>query len=332
MSEYVLVTGGAGYIGSHVCRALAASGRIPVSVDNLSTGNAWALQWGPFERGDVGDSEFLKAVFARYPVRAVMHLAGSALAGEGETQPLHYWRNNVSAGITLLQAMAEANVRRIVFSSSCALYGQPGRIPVDEDLPISPISVYGRSKAAFELVLADVAAQGAIDCVALRYFNAAGAAADSAIGEWHQPETHLIPNVLLAIRDATPVSVYGSDYDTPDGTCVRDYVHVEDIAGAHLAALGRIVNSSSGGGSLAVNIGSGQGFSVREVIQSCERVSGRRAQVRDLPRRPGDPARLFADSRRAHDLLGWTPRQLGLDQMVASAWHWLQFGAAVRSA
>ncbi|MDZ4811290.1 MAG: UDP-glucose 4-epimerase GalE [Pseudomonadota bacterium] len=327
MSECVLVTGGAGYIGSHVCRALAAAGRTPVSVDDLSTGNAWAVQWGPLERGDVGDLEFLKSVFAKYPIQAVMHLAGSALAGEGETRPVHYWHNNVSAGITLLQSMSAANVRRIVFSSSCALYGQPDRVPVDEELPIAPISVYGRSKAAFETVLADVAARGAIDYVALRYFNAAGAAADAAIGEWHQPETHLIPSVLLAIRNKTPVCVYGTDYDTADGTCVRDYVHVEDIADAHLAALGR----SADGGGVAVNIGSGQGFSVNEVILSCEHVTGRRVQVRKLPRRPGDPARLFADSSRARDVLGWTPRQVVLDRIVASAWHWLQTGATVRS-
>jgi UDP-arabinose 4-epimerase len=329
VTPHVLVTGGAGYIGSHVCRALAASGTIPVTVDNFSTGNPWAVRWGPLERGDVGDLEFLNSVFARYRVQAVMHLAGSALAGEGERRAVEYWRNNVSVGIALLQAMAAAGVRRLVFSSSCSLYGQPGRTPVDEGLPIAPISVYGRSKAAFESVLADTAAQGQVDYVALRYFNAAGAAQDGQIGEWHQPETHLIPNILLAIRDATPLSVFGTDYDTADGTCIRDYVHVEDIADAHLAAFAHLTD---GAASHAVNIGSGQGYSIREVIQSCERVTGSRVQVRPLPRRPGDPARLFADSRRAHELLGWTPRRTQLDDIIRSAWHWLQSGEAIRSA
>ncbi len=327
MSDCVLVTGGAGYIGSHVCRALAASGITPVAVDNLSTGNAWALQWGPFEQGDVGDAAFLKRVFERHPVRAVLHLAGSALAGEGERQPIAYWRNNVSAGITLLQAMDDANVRHIVFSSSCALYGQPERTPVDERLPIAPVSVYGRSKAAFESVTNDVAAQGLIDCVSLRYFNAAGASADAAIGEWHQPETHLIPNVLLAIQNGTPVSVFGSDYETDDGTCVRDYVHVEDIAEAHLSALRYL---GAGGKTVAINIGSGRGYSVHEVIRTCEQVTGKKVQVNHLPRRGGDPARLFADSARARQIMAWSPQRTDLEQIIESAWHWLLQGQALR--
>lgn len=327
MSDCVLVTGGAGYIGSHVCRALAAAGLTPVVVDNLSTGNRWALRWGVFEHGDVGDAGFLASVFQRHRIAAVMHLAGSALAGEGEQLPVRYWQNNLGIGITLLQAMADAGVRRIVFSSTCALYGQPARTPVDEELPIAPISVYGRSKAAFEAVLRDVAAQGAIDYVALRYFNAAGAAADASIGEWHLPETHLIPNVLLAIRGRGEISVFGSDYDTDDGTCVRDYVHVEDIAGAHLQALAYLKDHRGG---VAVNIGSGQGYSVREVIRACERVTGQRVKMGELPRRPGDPARLFATSRRAGELLGWAPRQQDLDQIIASAWRWLEAGEAMR--
>jgi UDP-glucose-4-epimerase GalE len=321
----VLVTGGAGYIGSHVCRALAAAGFVPVTVDNLSTGNAWAVQWGPFERGDIGDAAFLSGVFARHPVQAVMHLAGSALAGEGEREPLAYWRNNVGNGVNLLQAMEDAKVRALVFSSSCSLYGQPQRTPVDESLQIQPVSVYGRSKAAFESVINDVSAQGLIDCVSLRYFNAAGASTDAVIGEWHQPETHLIPNILLAIQNDAAVSVFGDDYATGDGTCVRDYVHVEDIAGAHLAALRYLQDQ---GRTTAVNIGSGRGYSVREVIAACERVTGRTVKVQSLPRRAGDPASLFADSARAREILGWVPQHTGLEQIVASAWHWLQSGKA----
>lgn len=332
MSDYVLVTGGAGYIGSHVCRALAAAGHVPVTVDNFSTGNEWAVQWGPLARGDLSDAAFLDAVFAQYPSHAVMHLAGSALAGEGQHRPLHYWQNNLGAGMQLLESMQRAQVGHLVFSSTCAVYGQPERIPVDESLPIAPISVYGRSKAAFESVLADVAAQGSIDYVALRYFNASGAADCGNIGEWHQPETHLIPNILLALRDDQPLSVFGTDYDTSDGTCVRDYVHVQDIAQAHLAALRFLRNrAESSEAGLTVNIGSGRGYSVREVIACCERVTGRTAQIREQLRRPGDPAQLFASSARAKSLLGWMPDNTDLDGIVSSAWHWLNLGAKRRS-
>ncbi len=329
MTAHVLVSGAAGYIGSHVCRALAMAGQTPICVDDLRTGNAWALRWGHSMRGDLADPAFLDAVFARYPIDAVMHLAGSALAGEGERAPLLYWDNNIAAGIRLLQAMDRAGVRRLVFSSSCSIYGQPARMPVDESLPIQPLSVYGRSKAVFESVLADVAACGGLDYVALRYFNAAGAAADAEIGEWHEPETHLIPNVLLAIREGRPVQVFGTDYDTADGTCVRDYVHVEDIAAAHLLALDHLQQKQA---SLAVNIGSGRGYTVREVIACCEQVSGRRVEVQSMPRRPGDPARLFADSGRARALLGWAPKHQDLVAIVTSAWRWLELGAERRAA
>jgi len=329
VNPQVLVTGGAGYIGSHVCRALAAAGRVPVTIDNFSTGNEWAVRWGPLERGELDDAHFLDAVFARHRIGAVMHLAGSALAGVGEQEPLQYWHNNIGVGIRLLAAMDRHAVRHLVFSSSCAVYGQPARTPVDEDLPIAPISVYGRSKAVFETVLADVAARGRLDYVALRYFNAAGAAMDGTIGEWHVPETHLIPNVLLALRDERALQVFGSDYDTIDGTCVRDYVHVEDIAAAHLLALDRL---ERGQGSIAANIGSGRGYSVREVIACCEQIAGRRVEVTPMPRRPGDPARLFADSARAGAMLGWQARHQGLEAIVASAWQWLDAGAARRSA
>lgn len=319
--EAVLVTGGAGYIGSHVCKALASAGYQPVCFDDLSTGHEWAVRWGPLERGDILDSDRLADALRLHGIRCVAHLAARILAGEGESKAAEYERINVDGTRSVLRAMAAAGADRLVHSSTCAIYGEPARMPIDEGAALSPVSVYGRTKLAAEAVIFDAQRDPTLRAVALRYFNAAGADAGGEIGEWHEPETHLIPLVLMALRDGGDVELYGNDYATPDGTCVRDYLHVSDIAQAHLCALDHL---RAGGDDLAVNLGTGHGASVREVITVCERVTQRRLRVRQRARRPGDPAQLYADSALARSVLGWQPAHGSLDEIVHSAWQWLQ--------
>ena len=316
----VLVTGGAGYIGSHVCKALKASGFEPVSVDNLVYGHEWAVQWGPLAKGDIRDGAFLDGVFASCRPVAVMHFAAFAYVGESVTDPEKYYQNNVAGTLSLLSAMRRHDCRRLVFSSTCATYGSPERLPLTEDCPQSPINPYGWSKLMMEQILRDFDRAYGISFAALRYFNAAGADRQGLIGEDHSPETHLIPLVCQAALGRIPhIEVFGTDYDTADGTCLRDYVHVDDLATAHLAALQRLLD---GGGSRFLNLGAGKGVSVAEVIKAVEKVSGRPVPVRYGQRRAGDPHALYADASLAREVLGWSPVCSDIETIVDSAWRW----------
>ena len=320
MSKSILVTGGAGYIGSHACKALAQAGYTPVAYDNLGRGHREAVRWGPLIEGDLADRDRLVATLRRIDAAAVMHFAAFAYVGESVTQPELYFRNNVANSLVLFEAMQAAGVKRIVFSSTCATYGLPDQMPIAETTPQHPVNPYGESKLMIERMLHWLGPAHGLRHVALRYFNAAGADPDGAIGEEHEPETHLIPLVLftaLGRRDA--VDIYGTDYATPDGTAIRDYIHVHDLAQAHVLALGHLLG---GGDSVALNLGTGQGHSVREVIAAAERVTGRAIARRETPRRAGDPPRLVADARKAQAMLNWTPRLSGIADILASAWAW----------
>jgi UDP-arabinose 4-epimerase len=318
----VLVTGGAGYIGSHACKALAEAGYLPVTYDNLSFGHDWAVQWGPLEQGDILDRTRLDEVIGKYKPGAVMHFAAFAYVGESVGNPGKYYRNNVVGSLTLLEAMRDKGVKRIVFSSTCATYGIPDRVPIGEDTVQRPINPYGESKLMVERMLRDFSAAHGIAWTALRYFNAAGADPDNRIGEDHDPETHLIPLVLDAASGRRgPVTVFGTDYDTPDGTCIRDYIHVTDLAEAHVLALAALAD---GAPSAAYNLGTGRGFSVREVIATSEKVTGLKVPAILGARRPGDPAALVSDASRAREAFGWQPRFIELSDIIATAWAWHQ--------
>ncbi len=316
----ILVTGGAGYIGSHACKALAQAGYTPVTYDNLVYGHRWAVRWGPLEVGDIADRARLDAVIAQYRPAAVMHFAAYAYVGESVQDPGKYYRNNVAGTLTLLEAMRDHGIDTLIFSSTCATYGIPDQVPIAEDHPQRPINPYGASKWMIERILQDFDAAHGLRSIALRYFNAAGADPDGDIGEAHDPETHLIPLVLDAAAGKRPaITVYGDDYDTPDGTCIRDYIHVTDLANAHVVALKAL---QAGPATTAYNLGNGQGFSVREVIAAAEAVTGRPVPVHIGARRSGDPARLVGDARRIRQALGWTPRHQALEAMLATAWRW----------
>jgi len=318
-SEHVLVTGGAGYIGSHTAKAVALRGFVPVTYDNLSNGHRWAVRWGPFEQGDIGDQAKLAETIRRYGVRAIVHFAAFAYVGESMVQPERYFENNVSKSLSLLNVALETGVRHVVFSSSCATYGTPERVPITEDTPQHPVNPYGETKLAIERALYWYSKTQRLNSVALRYFNAAGADPEGDIGEAHSPETHLIPLVLEAAMGKRVLDIYGDDYATSDGTCVRDYVHVSDLADAHVRALDYLLR---GGDSIALNLGTGIGHSIMEVINSVERVTGRKVSHRVAPRRPGDPAVLVAAPRLSEEILGWKPSHSQLDSIVSTAWKW----------
>jgi UDP-glucose-4-epimerase GalE len=316
----VLVTGGAGYIGSHVCRALAASGFVPVVYDNLSHGHAWAVQWGPLEIGDLSDGQRLASVLRQYHPHSVIHLAGLIAAGESVTDPASYYRNNLAATLTMLETMRDCGVRRLVFSSSAGVYGEPDQIPIPETHPHRPVNPYGATKSMVERLLADFATAYGLRSVALRYFNAVGAAPEGQIGEAHPQETHLVPLVLdVAAGIRHFAQIYGGDFPTPDGTCIRDYIHVCDLADAHILALAYLDRDT---GTEAFNLGSDKGASVREVIDTAARVTRRPIATSLSPRRPGDPAILVADSSLAKRVLGWCPRYDTLEQQISTAWDW----------
>jgi UDP-glucose-4-epimerase GalE len=316
----ILVTGGAGFIGSHACKALAQAGYLPVTYDNLSRGHREAVKWGPLEVGDIADVSRVRDVLELHQPAAVMHFAAYAYVGESVEIPLVYYRNNVAGSIALLQALIDFKPLPFVFSSTCATYGLPERIPIAEDHPQRPINPYGVSKLVVECMLADLGKARQLPWIALRYFNAGGSDPDNEIGELHDPEPHLIPRILAAARSGTSIQIYGTDYDTPDGTCVRDYVHVSDIADAHVRALGHLM---SGGESTALNLANTKGYSVRDVIAAAERVCGRGISVELANRRPGDPPILVGSAERARALLGWTPARSELDIQVSDAWKWI---------
>lgn len=322
MADHVLVTGGAGYIGSHACKALARAGFVPVAFDNLSTGWAEAVRFGPFVQGDLMDRAAVDAAFAEYRPVAVMHFAALSLVGESMRDPGLYWRVNLNGALNLFQAAVAAGCRNIVFSSTCATYGDQDGVMLDESCEQRPINAYGASKRAIEDMLVNFGQAYDLNHVIFRYFNVAGADPEGEIGEQHIPETHLIPLMLDAIEGKRPaLTLFGTDYPTPDGTCVRDYVHVSDLADAHVLGLKRLLDGQGNG---VFNLGTGRGFSVREVITHAGTVTNRPVPVVEGPRRPGDAAALVSGSVRATEQLGWRPERSDLRQMISDAWRWSQ--------
>jgi UDP-glucose 4-epimerase len=320
--SHVIVTGGAGYIGAHACKVLKAQGFTPVTFDNLSTGWRGAVKFGPLEQGDLLDRTRLDQVFAVYRPVAVMHFAALSQVGESMADPGRYWRENVVGALNLIEATIAAECRHFVFSSTCATYGEKDEVTLTEDTPQEPISAYGGSKLAIEGMLRDFSARDDLESVIFRYFNVAGADPEAEVGECHQPETHLIPLMLEAIDGKrAALTVYGTDYDTPDGTCIRDYVHVMDLIEAHVLGLKWL---DEGRGSAVFNLGTGSGFSVREVIEAGRTVTNRVVPVTEGARRPGDCTKLVSGSQRAEEGLGWKPHRSTLDQMIADAWRWHQ--------
>jgi UDP-glucose-4-epimerase GalE len=316
----VLITGGAGYVGSHCAKALDAAGHQGIVFDNLTFGHREFVRWGPLVEGDVRDSAALASVFDSHQIAAVMHFAALAYVGESVTEPSRYYDNNVHGTMVLLDAMLKAGVQTIVFSSSCAVYGEPSKIPIVEMTRADPVNPYGFSKFICERMMQDFRRAYGLKSVALRYFNAAGADPAGEIGEHHEPETHIIPLVLdAALGKRSSVKVFGTDYGTPDGTAIRDYVHVADLARAHVLALEYLFR---GGDSIAINLGSGRGASVRQVISTASAVTGREINAQEVRRRPGDPSILLAEIALAKNILGWAPERPELAAIITDAWRW----------
>jgi UDP-glucose 4-epimerase len=317
----VLATGGAGYIGSHMVRLLVESGAEVSVLDDLSTGHADAVRGGHFVRGDVSDAASTAKLLTDRKIEAVVHFAAASLVAESVADPLKYYARNVGGTVSLLKAMREASVERIVFSSTAAVYGDPQRVPIDEAHPTQPVNPYGSTKLAIERMLAECSAAYGLRAASLRYFNAAGADPQGGLGERHDPETHLIPLVLRAAAKNSAVSVFGDDYPTRDGSCVRDYIHVSDLCDAHLRALEWL---SGGGRYDCFNLGNGDGATVLEVIEAARRVTGREIKINKARRRPGDPASLVADATKARRVLGWQPQRADIETIVGDAWRWEQ--------
>lgn len=320
--ELVLVTGGAGYVGSHTNKLLHQQGYDTIVYDNLTYGHKECSKWGTFVLGDLADRNGLRTLFEQNRITAVMHFAAYTHVRESAEHPEKYYQNNVANTLNLLNEMIEHGVRLLVFSSTCAVYGNPRQIPLSEDHPLDPISPYGRSKRMVETILEDCGAAHEIKYASLRYFNAAGADPDGEIGEWHEPETHLIPLVLdAALGRREDVKIFGTNYDTPDGTCIRDYIHVADLATAHVAALDYLKKT---GKSDVFNLGNGYGFSVRQVIDEAKEVTAKEIRIEEVGRREGDPSMLIGSSRKARKALGWTPRFTNLSEIIGTAWAWHQ--------
>ena len=320
MTKHVLVTGGAGYVGSHTCKLLAASGYTPVVYDDLRRGNRWAVQWGPLVEAPLEDKAALVSAMQQYNISGVMHFAAYAYVGESMADPSSYFRNNVAATLNVLDAMVEQRIEPFIISSTCAVYGVPPSLPIREDMPIAPISPYGASKVMLEELARWYGVSHGIRTFALRYFNAAGTDPGGEIGELHDPEPHLIPIVIeVALGRRVHVEINGVDYPTPDGTPMRDYIHVSDLATAHVAALEYLFD---GGGSEVANLGTGQGISVRQIIEAVEKETGKKISAIEAPRRLGDPPALYADPSHAHDILGWSASQSDLATIVRTAVRW----------
>jgi len=318
--EVVLVTGGAGYVGSHANKLLHQQGYDTIVYDNLEYGHEECSKSGTFVLGDLADPDGLRALFEGNPITAVMHFAAYTYVGESVDHPEKYYQNNVANTLNLLDAMIEHGVRFLIFSSTCAVYGNPRRIPLSEDHPLDPISPYGRGKQMVETILQDLNKAHDLQYVSLRYFNAAGADPEAEIGEWHDPETHLIPLVLdAALGKRKDVKIFGTDYDTPDGTCIRDYIHVTDLAAAHVAALDHLKKT---GQSDVFNLGNGNGFTVRQVIEEARRITEKEIPVEEIGRRAGDPGTLIGSSDKARRVLGWAPHFADLTEIIGTAWAW----------
>ncbi len=316
----VLVTGGAGYIGSHTCKALAAAGYCPIAFDNLSLGHRWAVRWGPLIAADLLVPSAIVAALREHGISAVIHFAASAYVGDSMRDPAAYYRNNVLTTLHLLDAMREVGIDTLIFSSSCSVYGDPISLPIDETHPTAPLSPYGQTKLDCESALRWYGQAYGLRWIGLRYFNAAGADPKCDLGEAHDPETRLVPRAILAAMTAgPPLEVFGDDYDTEDGTAVRDYVHVSDLALAHVLALRAVENGTA---NQPLNLGTGHGFSVRQIIDAVEGVGGRRVPFVRAPRRAGDPARVVANAARARAILDWSPRLSSIDLIVQTAWRW----------
>lgn len=314
----ILVVGGAGYIGSHTLRHLVHKGYGCVALDNLSCGHKEAVDDAPLEMADLLDKSSLKNVFDKYDINAVIHFAAFSLVGESVSNPQKYYQNNVCGTLNLLDVMLEHNVKKIVFSSTCATYGNPQYLPMDEKHPQNPINPYGQTKLVIEKIFGDYASAYGLKYIALRYFNAAGASTDAKIGESHNPESHLIPLVLKAIKgERECVKIFGNDYDTPDGTCLRDYIHVDDLAEAHRLALEKLDTYQG-----FINLGTGVPTSVLEIITAAERVTQKKCPAVVEGRRPGDPARLYADNLKAQEILKWKPQYTNIEDIIRTAWNW----------
>jgi len=319
-SKKILVTGGAGYIGSHACKALARAGYTPVTLDNLAHGHPWAVKWGPFEVGDVSDRSRLDVVIKRHNPIAIMHLAAYSHVGESVKNPGKYYRNNVAGSLTLLEAARDHGIDKLIFSSTCATYGVPTEVPIREDCPQIPINPYGASKLMIERMLQDFDLAHCIRSVSLRYFNAAGADPEGEIGEVHTPETHLIPLALeVASGIKSELMVFGNNHDTPDGTCIRDYIHVSDLADAHVLALQSLERNPK---STAYNLANGKGYSVKNIIETIEHVTGKELKYKVTEKRDGDPPVLVGNSERIRAQLGWNPRHHSLTDIITTAWNW----------
>jgi UDP-arabinose 4-epimerase len=329
MRAAILVTGGAGYIGSHTCKALARAGYLPVALDDLSTGHRSAVKWGPLLVADIADRVQVANAVKTFGIVAAVHFAACAYVGESVTQPRKYFDNNVTKTLALLDALLDCGVKSLVFSSSCATYGIPERLPIAEDHPQTPINPYGTTKLFVEQILRWYECAYGMRHINLRYFNAAGADPEHEIGEDHTPETHLIPLVIATALGLRPaIEIFGSDYETPDGTAVRDYVHVCDLASAHVRALERLL---AGGPSASINLGTGRGYSIREVVAAVQVLSGQPVPVIVGPRRPGDPPALVANPQLAAALLEWTPKLSELSTVVRTAWNWHRGRSPVRA-
>jgi UDP-glucose-4-epimerase GalE len=319
-SGTVLVVGGAGYVGAHTCKALSKAGYIPLVFDNLSTGHKNFVKWGPFVQGDIRDTGAVLQAIRSHKTEAVLHFAASAYVGESVTDPQKYYENNVAGSLSLLRGMLEAGCKKLVFSSSCAIYGKPDELPIRETAPQNPVNPYGASKLMVERILSDYAPAYGLDSTALRYFNASGADPEGELGELRDPETHLIPRAMMAIQGyITNFAVFGNDYPTPDGTAIRDYIHVSDLAEAHVLALQHLLASKAGG---AFNLGTGHGYSVKQVLDAIAAETGESLMTVTASRRPGDPAVLVADATLSRAQLGFAPILSDLKSIIHTAWGW----------